>query len=127
MKHLKITYNGKVYEVDVEEVAGGVAVKSAAPAAAPAPAPAAAPAPAPAPVVNSAPVDGTAVEAPMSGRILENVAPVGTAVKAGDAIFVMEAMKLESEICSDVDGVVREIRVAAKQDVSTGEVLAVIG
>jgi len=63
----------------------------------------------------------------MSGRIMEIVAPVGTAVKAGDPIFVMEAMKLESEICSDVDGVVREIRVAAKQDVSTGEVLAVVG
>ena len=122
MKHLKITYNGKVYEVDVEEVSGGVAVK---PAAAPAPAPA--PAPVAAPVVSSAPVDGSAVEAPMSGRIMEILAPVGTAVKAGDPIFVMEAMKLESEICTDVDGVVREIRVAAKQDVSTGEVLAVIG
>lgn len=125
MKHLKITYNGKVYEVDVEEVSGGVAVKPAAPAAAPAPAAPAAPAPAP--VVSAAPVDGAAVEAPMSGRILEILAPVGTAVKAGDPIFVMEAMKLESEICTEVDGVVREIRVAAKQDVSTGEVLAVIG
>lgn len=120
MKHLKITYNGFTYEVDVEETG---AVSSISPACA-APIPAApAPVPAPPPV----PQGGNVVEAPMSGRIAKILVQVGDTVRADDLVVILEAMKLENEIYADYDGVVREIRVKQNQVVNTEDVIAVIG
>lgn len=143
MRNLKITVNGKTYDVTVEEEGKSYEYaprfserRPAAPAAKPA-VQAVKPA-APAPEVKAAPVqapeapkavsgDGVKLEAPMSGRVVEIVAPVGTAVKAGDPVIVMEAMKLQSEICAETSGTVKQILVKEKQDITTGEAVAVIG
>ena len=100
MKNYTITVNGTPYNVTVEE--GAVATASA-PAAAPAPTAApAAPAPvqqaAPAPAKTAAPAEGTSVDAPMPGNILEVKVANGAAVKSGDVLVILEAMKMENEI-----------------------------
>ena len=134
MRNLKITVNGKTYSVSVEEEnQSGYTPRYSAPASAtstarPAAEASKAAAPAEAPVVKAAAGSGeNSVAAPMSGKIVEIVAPVGTAVKAGDTLVVMEAMKLQSEVCSDFDGVVKSVNVKEGQMVTTGEVIAVIG
>lgn len=144
MKYIA-TINGKKYEVEVERVEGyksldrnGVAAPKAPtlasaapvqrPAAAPAPvaavpAPAAAPAPAPA----AAPAAGsTTIEAPMPGKILDIKATVGQAVKYGDVVAVMEAMKMETEIVAPADGTVSQILVKAGDPVDTGAAMVVL-
>ena len=127
-----VTVNGKRYEVDVVRADAFQAAPAAAPAAAPVAAPAAAPAPvaAPAPAAAPAPVaagDGTAVPAPMPGTVLDIKAAEGTAVSAGDTIIVLEAMKMEVEVVSDVAGTVKAINVKKGDVVTTGQALAVVG
>lgn len=128
MKYI-VTLNGKNYEVDVTEteaVVTGVKEVSTAPVAAPVSAPAAAPAAAPATPAVAAPTDGTPVKAPMPGTILSIKAPVGTAVKAGDVVLVLEAMKMENDIVAPCDGTVKQVLVAKGASVNTDDVLAVI-
>lgn len=128
MKYI-VTLNGKNYEVDVTEteaVVTGVKEVSTAPVAAPVTAPAAAPAAAPAVPAVAAPTDGTPVKAPMPGTILSIKAPVGTAVKAGDVVLVLEAMKMENDIVAPCDGTVKQVLVAKGASVNTDDVLAVI-
>ena len=123
-----VTLNGKNYEVEVEKntakitnTTAAAAPAAPAPKAAPAPAPVAAPAPAPAP----APAGGANVTAPMPGTVLNVVAPVGTAVKAGDVILILEAMKMENDIVAPCDGTVASV--AAKgTSVNTDDVLATL-
>ena len=129
-----VTLNGKNYEVEVEKntakitdtTAAAAPAAAPAPKAAPAPAPVAAPAPAPAPApVAAAPAGGANVTAPMPGTVLTVVAPVGTAVKAGDVILILEAMKMENDIVAPCDGTVASV--AAKgTSVNTEEVLATL-
>ena len=129
-----VTLNGKNYEVEVEKNTAKItntteaAAPAAAPApkAAPAPAPVAAPAPAAAPApVAAAPAGGANVTAPMPGTVLNVVAPVGTAVKAGDVILILEAMKMENDIVAPCDGTVASV--AAKgTSVNTDDVLATL-
>lgn len=129
-----VTLNGKNYEVEVEKNTAKITNTSAAaapaaapaPKAAPAPAPAAAPAPTPAPApVAAAPAGGANVIAPMPGTVLNVVAPVGTAVKAGDVILILEAMKMENDIVAPCDGTVASV--AAKgTSVNTDDVLATL-
>ena len=111
----------------------GSAPKAAAPAAA-APAAAAAPdaasAPAPAPAPAAAPAAGgagTPVTAPMPGKVLRVAVSVGAPVKNGDIVLILEAMKMENEIFSPVDGVVKEIRARDGDTVNTGDVMVIIG
>lgn len=136
------TINGKRYEVEVEKLEAyksldrnGVAapatpvLASAAPArrpAAPAPAPApAAPAPAPAPA--AAPSAGsTTIEAPMPGKILNVKVSAGQAVKFGEVVIIMEAMKMETEIVAPADGTVSQILVKAGDAVDTGAALVAL-
>ncbi len=149
MKYIA-TINGKRYEVVVEKVSdyssldrNGVAAAPApavlpaaapaaapapapAPAAAPAPAPKAAPAPAPAPAPAAAPSGGANVEAPMPGKILKINVSAGQAVKFGQPIIIMEAMKMENEIVAPQDGTVAEIRCSVGDQVDTGAVLATL-
>ena len=131
MKKFNITVNGTAYEVEVEEVkAGGSApvARPAAPvAAAPAPAPAAAPAPAPAAPAAAAGAGETAVEAPMPGKVIKVVAAAGTAVKSGDVVIILEAVKMQNEICAPCDGTVKAVNVSAGQTVTAGQAMAIIG
>ena len=133
-----VTLNGKIYEVDVTEtdaVVTGITqvpVAVAAPAVAPvAVAPVAAPeasaeAPAAAPAVAPVSADGTQVKAPMPGTILAVKKNVGEAVKAGDVIVVLEAMKMENDIVAPCDGTVKSINAPKGSTVNTDDVIAVI-
>ena len=122
MKKFSVTVNGTVYDVEVNEVKAG----GAAPAPAAAPAPKAAPAPAPA---AAAPVaaGATTVKAPMPGKILSVAVSAGQAVKKGDLLLVLEAMKMQNEIYAPQDATVSEVRVSANQTVATGEDMVVLG
>ena len=122
----KVTLKGRTYEVEVE--AGEAilldeyeAIAPSAPAAAPA---AAAPAPAAAPVVTGA---GEPVNAPMPGNILKVNVSQGQAVKSGDVLCVLEAMKMENEIMAPKDGTVTQVLVSKGSTVDTGAPLVVIG
>ena len=129
----KVTLNNKVYEVEVEEASAMLvdeyeALAPVAPAAAPvavaAPAaPVAAPASAPAPVAAAA---GEQVTAPMPGTILKVNVTQGAAVKKGDILVVLEAMKMENEILAPKDGTVAQVAVSKGATVDTGALLAVI-
>ena len=125
MRKFNVTVNGVVYEVEVEEV-GGVA--TSAPVAAPvaAPAPAAAPVAAPkaaAPAAPKAPAKAGSVtiKAPMPGTILKINVKVGDAVKKGDVVCVLEAMKMENEIFAPADGTVASVNVAQGASVNSDE------
>ena len=127
MKNYTITVNGNVYEVTVEEGFTGAA--SAPKAAAPAPkaAPAAAPKAAPAPAAAPAGAAGTvAVTAPMPGKILGVKASAGQAVKRGQVLLILEAMKMENEIVAPQDGTVATINVAVGDSVEPGATLATL-
>ena len=137
MKYV-VTLNGKNSEVDVTEtdaIVTGITEVPVMVAAAPAVAtPVAAPAEAPkaeeAPAAPSAPAaptaSGTQVKAPMPGSILAVKASVGQAVKAGDVLVVLEAMKMENDIVASCDGTVKEILVTKGATVNTDDVLAII-
>lgn len=130
MKYI-VTLNGKNYEVEVEETeAVIVGVTDAAPAVPAAPAAAPSPAPAAAPSVPAAPAsaaDGTKVLSPMPGNILAVNVSVGAAVKAGDVLLVLEAMKMENDIVAPCDGTVKQILVQKGSTVATDDLLAVVG
>ena len=131
----KVTLKGRTYEVEVEAgeailldeyeaiapSAPAAAPVAAAPAAAPAPAAAAAPA---APAVTGA---GDPVNAPMPGNILKVNVSQGQAVKSGDVLCVLEAMKMENEIMAPKDGTVTQVLVSKGSTVDTGAPLVVIG
>lgn len=123
MSKYRITLNGKTYEMDVEAMDGSIpASPKAAPAAAPK---AAAPAPvasAPAAPVASSSAAG-AVNSPMPGTILRVNKNVGDTVAAGEAVVVLEAMKMENDIPAGKAGVIKSIAVAQGQAVAAGEFL----
>ena len=123
MRRFNVTVNGVTYDVVVEEV-GGAAPAAAPVAAAPA-APVAAPTAAPkaAPAGNAGAV---AVKAPMPGTIMKvNVAP-GQAVKKGDVLCVLEAMKMENDISAPQDGTVASVNVQKGASVQSEEVLVTL-
>ena len=119
------TINGKRYEVEVEKVdayksldRNGVAAPKAPVLAASAPA---APAPAAAPAAG-----GTTVEAPMPGKVLSVKAAVGQAVKFGEPLVIMEAMKMETEIVAPADGTVSQVLVNTGDSVDTGAAMVIL-
>lgn len=128
MKKFNITVNGTAYEVEVEEVkaAGVSAPKAAAPAPKAAPAPAAAPA-APKKAAVAAGAGEHSIDSPMPGKIVKLVASEGQAVKAGDVLLILEAMKMQNEITADADGTVKSFNVAAGQSVKAHESLVILG
>lgn len=117
MKKYIVNVNGTSYEVSLEQVSADSV--SAAPAAAPAQAPA--PAPAAAPVAS-----GEKIESPMPGTILSVNVKDGQAVKKGDVLVVLEAMKMENEIQAPVDGTVQSLSVSAGASVDSGALICVI-
>jgi len=111
MKSYTITVNGNVYDVTVEENAGGVVAMPKAPVkAAPVAAPKAAP-------VAAGTQGGVKVNSPMPGKILAVKANAGQAVKKGDVILVLEAMKMENEVVAPEDGTVASVNVAVGDSV----------
>lgn len=132
MKKLRITVEGKVYEVEVEVLGSKASAPAAAPAAAPAPVAAApvapaASAPAPAPVA-AAPVAAGAgdVVCPLAATVVAVNVKEGQAVKAGDLLVTLEAMKMSTPINSDKSGTVSKIYVSAGQSVQEGQPLVAI-
>ena len=124
MKNYTIAVNGTPYNVTVEE-----GTSSAAPvASAPAPAPAAAPAPQAAPKAAPAPAaaGSVKVDAPMPGNILDVKVSNGTAVKAGQVLVILEAMKMENEIVAPQDGTVASINVNKGDTVEAGQTIVTL-
>lgn len=127
MKKLRITVEGKTYEVEVEIL--GSRIASVAPAAAPAPvatapvpAPVAAPAPAPKKAAP-APAGANDIACPLAAVVVAVNVKEGQQVKAGDLLVTLEAMKMNTPVNSPADGTVSKICVSAGQSVNEGEVL----
>ena len=113
MKKYRVTVNGTVYEIELEELIGT----------APAPAAAAPAAPAPA---AAAPEGGEQVTAPMPGTILSINVAAGDTVKRGQVLMILEAMKMENEIMCPCDGTVASINTSKGSAVESGTLLCVI-
>ena len=112
MKNYTITVNGNVYDVVVEEVGAG------------APAPAARPVAAP--KASAAGAGSIRVEAGAAGKVFKIEANVGQAVKAGEAVVIIEAMKMEIPVVAPKDGTVASIDVAVGDAVEAGALLATL-
>jgi len=149
MKNYKFTINGNKHSVDIVDIEDQVATvevngtpyqvelevevkkpvsapKPVAKVAAPA-APQAAPKTAATPQATTAPAGGSVVKSPLPGVVLNIYVEVGDAVKPGQRILMLEAMKMENNIDADREGVVKEIRVQKNDSVMEGDVLMVIG
>ncbi|MFA7222844.1 MAG: biotin/lipoyl-containing protein [Bacilli bacterium] len=118
MKKYNVKVNGKLYEVElesVESVNGSVSAPTK---------------PATnsvAPVAATAPVGGKSVLAPIGGNVVKVNVKVGDAVKKGQTLVVIEAMKLENEVVAPVDGTVTSVSVSKGNSVNTKDLLVVIG
>lgn len=124
MKNLRITVNGTAYDVQVEELSGSEAPAVAAAPAAAAPAPAAKPAAKPAAPAGAA--GSIVVKAPMPGTVVNVVVSAGQAVKSGDDLVFIEAMKMETPVKAPQDGTVATIDVAKGEAVDSGKVLVTL-
>ena len=120
MKNYTITVNGNVYDVTVEENGNGAA---AAPAAAPKAAPKAAPTAAPKAAAGAGSIK---VEAGAAGKVFKIEASVGQKVSRGDAVLIVEAMKMEIPVVAPEDGTVASIDVAVGDAVEAGQTLATL-
>lgn len=128
LRKFKISIDGTQYLVEMEEVGAPVPTPADLAAPAPVPAPAAAPAPAPEPepapaAATPAPAGAHVQGAPMPGTILDIHLNVGDPVKANQPVMVLEAMKMESEIVAEVDGVIASIGVSKGDMVNPGDEL----
>ena len=122
MKNYTITVNGNAYDVTVEESGSAASAPAAAPKAAPAAAPKAAPkAAAPAGAAGS-----IKIEAGAAGKVFKLDTKVGDAVKAGDAVVTIEAMKMEIPVVAPKDGIVASINVAVGDPCEAGALLATL-
>ena len=125
----RVTVNGKVYEVETEAAAAPAPKLAAKPAPA-APKPAAAPvapkAEAPKPAAAPA-AGGIQVKSPLPGSVIKVLVSEGQAVKKGDTLLTLESMKMENAIMAEQDGTVKQIAVAAGQNVMQDDLLIVLG
>lgn len=126
MKNFTITVNGVEYDVQVAEVGGAAPVAAPKAAAAPAAAPKAAPAPAPKAAAAPVAAGAATITAPMPGKILDVKVKAGQAVKRGEVVLILEAMKMQNEIMAPADGTIADVRVSAGQAVNTGDVMVVM-
>ena len=111
MKKYRVNVNGTVFEVEIEEMSGAPA----------------APAAAPAPAAPAVPAGGEKITAPMPGTILAVNVANGSAVKKGDVLMILEAMKMENEIMAPCDGAVTSVAVTKGASVESGTLLCTIG
>ena len=121
MKNYTITVNGNVYDVTVEEGASSGAPAAAAPKAAPK----AAPAPAPK-AASSTGAGSVRIEAGAAGKVFKIEASVGQAVKAGEAVVIIEAMKMEIPVVAPKDGTIASIDCAVGDACAAGQLLATL-
>ncbi len=121
MKNYTITVNGTAYDVTVEEGAGGGAAVSA-----PKPVKKAAPKAAPAAKKAAGGAGSVRVEAGAAGKVFKIEASVGQAVKSGDPVIIIEAMKMEIPVVAPQDGTVASIDVAVGDAVEAGGLLATL-
>ncbi len=115
MRRFRVNVNGNEYDITLEEVDASAAKAAPAPKAAPKAAP------------SAAPAGGEAVKSPMPGTILKVNVTNGAAVKKGDVLMVLEAMKMENEIMCPCDGKITSLTVAQGASVESGAVLCTIG
>jgi biotin carboxyl carrier protein len=122
MKSYTITVNGIAYEVTVEETAGGAAMPAMPrPAAQTAPMPAA-----PAAKAASAGAGANKIEAGAAGKVFKIEVKQGQAVKKGETVIILEAMKMEIPMVSPVDGTIASIDCAVGDAVEAGALLATV-
>ena len=114
MKKYRVNVNGTVFEVEIEEMTGAPAAPAVAAAA-------------PAPAAPAAPAGGEKITAPMPGTILAVNVKSGSAVKKGDVLMILEAMKMENEIMAPCDGAVTSVSVTKGAAVESGTLLCTIG
>ena len=112
MKKYRVNVNGTVFEVEIEEMTGAPAAPAVAAAA---------------PAAPAAPAGGEKITAPMPGTILAVNVTSGSAVKKGDVLMILEAMKMENEIFAPCAGTISSVAVAKGAAVNPGDVLCVIG
>lgn len=125
MKNYTITVNGNAYDVTVEEKGGSAAAPAAAKAPAAPKAPAVAQAPAAAPKA-AAGAGAVQVTAGAAGKVFKIEANVGQSVKKGDAVVIIEAMKMEIPVVAPQDGTVASIDAAVGDAIEAGAVLATL-
>ncbi len=111
MKTYKITVNGKTYMVEVEEVGANETASTTASPSAP---------------VNQTSGHGEPIEAPIQGTLLSINVAQGDAVKKGQVLAILEAMKLENEIACPFDGVVSSVSAKEGQVVDSGDLIMTI-
>lgn len=114
MKKYRVNVNGTVFEVEIEEMTGAPAAPAVAAAA-------------PAPAAPAAPAGDEKITAPMPGTILAVNVTSGSAVKKGDVLMILEAMKMENEIMVPCDGTVTSVSVTKGAAVESGTLLCTIG
>lgn len=123
MKKLRVFLNDKIFELGIEEVDEGeekVAVIADKPKVV-------------SKVIANPKIEtqpssnDECIEAPMPGRIADILVKVGQRIQEGDVLMILEAMKLENEVCSERAGIVKEIRVKSEDMVEAGDIVAVIG
>ena len=128
MKKFKVTVNGKVYEVDVEEIKEKDEISNITQTATVSQPKVTATKETSQPVskaeaASSADKDSKVVSAPMPGTILDVKVKEGDRVKRGDVVVILEAMKMENEIMAPKEGVIASIHVSKGSSVNTGDVL----
>ena len=112
MKVYRVKVNGKVYEVELEavsEVKGSVEVNTNSNT-----------------TVTSTNASSTIV-APIAGRVIDVLVKVGDKVTKGQTVAIVEAMKLENEVPSTCEGIVKEVKVSKGSNVNNNDVLVVLG
>ena len=111
MKKYRVTVNGTVYEIELEELTGAAPSAPAAPAA---------------PAAAAAPAGAEQVTSPMPGTILAVNVAVGDTVKRGQVLMILEAMKMENEIMCPCDGKIASVNTSKGSSVESGTLLCVI-
>ena len=111
MKKYRVTVNGTVYEIELEELTGAAPSAPAAPAA---------------PAAAAAPAGGEQVTSPMPGTILSINVAAGDTVKRGQVLMILEAMKMENEIMCPCDGKIASVNTSKGSSVESGTLLCVI-
>lgn len=120
MRKFSVNVNGNNYIVEIEELDGATEVAVPAPAAAPKAAPKAAH------KAAAAPAGATTIKAPFPGTVVKVNVTAGQAVKKGDVVAVIEAMKMENEISATVDGTIASVNVQKGASVATDDVIVSI-